>query len=118
MGVDTHVSSGTTQTLPLPVRNVLLAENSAKESRQLDPFSFSEESVLRFGIPVLLGHSKVDDVDDVFSLRAGPSDQEVVGLDVTVDEVLLVNRLNPCNLSDIRTDKGETLYRMRFRMIE
>jgi hypothetical protein len=38
-------------------------------------------------------------MDDVLSLGTGPSDQEVVRLDVTVDEILLMNRLNPRDLT-------------------
>jgi hypothetical protein len=49
---------------------------------------------LRLGVSVLLGHTKVDNVDHVLALRARSTDQEVVGLDVSVDQVLLVNGLN------------------------
>jgi hypothetical protein len=73
MGVDAHVSSGTGERLAFPVRDVLL----------------------RLGVTVLLRHTKVDDVDDIGALGAGAADKEVVGLDVAVDEVLLVDGLNP-----------------------
>jgi hypothetical protein len=73
MGVDTHVTSGTGERLAFPVGNVLLG--------------------LR--VTVLLCHTKVDDVDDIGALRARAADEEVVGLDVAVDEVLLVDGLNP-----------------------
>lgn len=72
VGVDTHVTGRTRQRLAFSVGNVLL----------------------RLGITVLLRHTKVDDVDDVGSLGARAADQEVVGLDVTVDEVLLVDGLD------------------------
>lgn len=50
--------------------------------------------LLGFGIPVLLGHTEIDDVDHIGGLRARATDEEVVGLDITVDEVLLVNGLD------------------------
>ena len=47
------------------------------------------------GISILFGHAKVDDMDDVGGFRARTADEEVVGLDIAVDEVLLVDGLNP-----------------------
>lgn len=76
MCVDAHVSSSAAQTLAFPVRNVLL----------------------RLRVPVLLRHAKVDDVDQVGGLGRGAADEEVVGLDVAVDEVLFVDRLDSCEL--------------------
>ena len=49
---------------------------------------------LRFGISVLLGHTEVDDVDHVLALGTWSPNQEVVGLDVSVDQVLLVDCLD------------------------
>ena len=72
MGVDAHVPGGSRERLALPVGDVLL----------------------RLGVAVLLGHAEVDNVDDICRLGAGPADQEVVGLDVAVDQVLFVNRLD------------------------
>ena len=76
MGVDTHVSRSTREGLALSVRDVLLG----------------------LGIAVLLGHTKVDNVNDVGALGSGSTDEEVVGLDVSVDEVLLVDGLYPRQL--------------------
>lgn len=76
MGVDTHVSSGTRERLPFAVGDMLLG----------------------LGVAILLGHAKINDVDDIGSLRPWPANQEVVGLDITVDEVLLVDSLNPREL--------------------
>jgi len=70
--VDAHVARRARQALALAVRDVLL----------------------RLGVAVLLGHAKVDDVDRVGVLRPRPADEEVVGLDVAVDQVLLVDRLH------------------------
>ena len=49
MGIDTHVSCRTTQALPFPVRNVLLG----------------------LGIPILLRHTEIDDVDDYTPTNSG-----------------------------------------------
>lgn len=73
MGVDAHVTSSSRKGFSLAVGNVLF----------------------RLGITVLLGHAKVDDVDDAGGLGAGSADEEVVGLDVAVDQVLLVDGLDP-----------------------
>ena len=37
-------------------------------------------------VDVLLGEAKVDNVDDLVLLHGGPTDEEVLGLDVPVDE--------------------------------
>ena len=72
MGIDTHVSSRARERLPFSVGNVLLS----------------------LGITVLLCHTKVDNVDDIGTLGAWATDQEIVGLDVAIDEVLLVDGLD------------------------
>ena len=76
MGVDTHVTSSSGQRLSLSIRNVLL----------------------RLRVSVLLGHTEIDDVDYIGSFGARAPDEEVVGLDVTVDEVLFVYCLNTSDL--------------------
>jgi hypothetical protein len=50
--------------------------------------------LLGLGITILFGHAKVDDVDNIGRLGAGTTDQEVVGFDVTVNQVLLMDCLN------------------------
>lgn len=72
MGVDAHVTGGSRETLSLSVGDVLL----------------------RLGVAVLLGHAEVDYMNDVGSLGLRATNQEVVGLDVAVDEVLLVDSLH------------------------
>jgi hypothetical protein len=72
MGVDGHVTGGSAERLALTVGDVLL----------------------RLRVTVLLGHAEVDDVDNVGSLGAGAADKEVVGLDVAVDQVLLMDCLH------------------------
>lgn len=78
MGVNAHISCCSGERFPLPVWDVLL----------------------RFGVSVLLRHSKVHDVNYFFAgvLLAGSvaqlSDQEVIGLNIAVDKVLLVDCLD------------------------
>lgn len=79
MGVDTHVASGTGQRLALSVGDVLLG----------------------LGVAVLLSHTKVDDVDDVGALGARTTNEEVVGLDVAVNEILLVDGLDAGKLGRV-----------------
>lgn len=56
--------------------------------------------LLGLRISVLLGHTKVDDVDNIGCFGARAADEEVVWLDVSVDQVLLVDRLNPGKLQE------------------
>lgn len=72
MGVDGHVTGGSAERLALTVGDMLL----------------------RLWVTVLLGHAEVDDVDNVGSFGAGAADKEVVGLDVAVDQVLLMDCLH------------------------
>lgn len=46
-----------------------------------------------FGIPILLCHSEIDDVNDIGGFRVGATDEEVVGFDVTIDEIFLMDSL-------------------------
>ena len=71
MSVDAHVPSCAAEGLALSVGNVLL----------------------RLRVTILLRHPKVDDMDQIRILRPRPADEEVIWLDITVDEVLLVNGL-------------------------
>lgn len=72
MGVDTHVAGCTRQRFSLTIRDMLLG----------------------LWITILLGHAKVDDMDNVGGLGIRAADEEVVGLDVTVDQIFLVDRLD------------------------
>lgn len=74
VGVDGRVASRTGQVLVLPVGNVEMG----------------------LGVTVLLGETEVDDVDLVATLT--DTHQEVVGLDVTVDEVAGVDVLDARDL--------------------
>ena len=66
MRVDGHVSSGSGERLSLSVRDMLL----------------------RLRVTVLLSHTEVDNMNDIGAFRAGSANEEVVGLDVSVDQVL------------------------------
>lgn len=72
MRVDTHISGSSAQTLALAIRYMLLG----------------------FRIAILLGHAKVDHVHQIGILGVGPSNQKVVGLDITIDQILLVDSLD------------------------
>lgn len=50
--------------------------------------------LLRLGVSVLLGHAKVDDVDNIGGLGGRSADEEIVRFDVSVDHVLLVDGLD------------------------
>jgi len=49
--------------------------------------------LLGLGVPLTFGQSEVHDVDRVLVL--GESDQEIVGFDVPIDEVVCVHLLQP-----------------------
>lgn len=72
MRVDTHVTSCSGQALAFPIGDVLL----------------------RLRVAVLLGHTEINDMNDIGSLRARAADKEVVRLNIPVDEILLVNGLH------------------------
>lgn len=50
--------------------------------------------LLGLWVSVLFGHSEIDDMDDIGGFGTGASDKEVVGLDVSVDQVAVMNRLH------------------------
>lgn len=72
MCIDAHVTSCARQTLALPIRYVLFG--------------------LR--VAVLLRHSEINNVNDIRSLGIWSANKEIVGFDVAVDEVLLVDGLD------------------------
>lgn len=89
MCVDRGVACCASQVLVLPIRNVLV----------------------RAGVSVLLGQAKVNDVDQVALLAK--AHEEVVGLDVTMDEVLGVDVLDAANLRTHRCDREAQVLRWR-----
>lgn len=81
MSVDTHVSSGSGQRLPLAVRNVLLG----------------------LWVAVLFGHAKINNVNDIGCFTPRPSDKEVVWFDISVDQVLFMDSLDTGELDRLAT---------------
>ena len=72
MGIDGHVSCCSTQTLSLSVWDMLLC----------------------FRVSVLFGHSEIDDMNDIRGFSTGTTNKEVVGFDVSVDQVTVVDGLD------------------------
>lgn len=72
MCVDAHITRSPAQTLSFSIGNMLF----------------------RLGVTILLRHTKVDNIDQVSVLRPRTTNEEVVWLDVTIYEVLLVNSLH------------------------
>lgn len=79
MGINTHIASSSRKTLAFSIWNMLLC----------------------LGISVLLGHTKVDQENIVGGLSAWLADQKVVWLNITVNEIMVVNGLNTSQLYEI-----------------
>lgn len=62
--------------------------------------------LLGLGVSVLLGHTEVDNVNNVGRFRVGSADKEIVGFDVSVDEVLFVYRLHAGELDTLATSNS------------
>ncbi len=90
--VDAHVTSRARERFPLAIGNVLL----------------------RLRIAILLGHAKVDHVDDVGRLGTRSANQEVIGFDIPVDEILLVDGLDTRQLLScvVSSRDASKIYRM------
>ena len=88
MGVDGHVTRRSAQAFSLTVRDVLFT------CHQPSPYIHS-----RLGISVLLGHTEVDNVNSISALCSGTADEEVIWFDISVDQILFVNRLYPGKLA-------------------
>ena len=63
--------------------------------------SFTERDMFTLWVFVTLGEAEVDDVNVVFS-RLIPSNHEVVGLDVTMDDSLFMHFLNTVDLHRVQ----------------
>jgi hypothetical protein len=50
--------------------------------------------LLCFWIPVLFGHSEIDDMNDIGGFSTGTTDKEIVGFDISVNQVTVMNRLD------------------------
>ena len=49
--------------------------------------------LFRLRVSILLSHTKVDNVNNIGGFGPRATNQEVVGLDISVDEILLVDSL-------------------------
>ena len=87
MGVDRHITSSSGERLSLTIRDVLFG----------------------LWVAVLLGHAKVNGVDDISRLGPCSADKEVVWLDIAVDEVLLVDSLDSRQLRRSLEDRWNQL---------
>ncbi len=84
MSVDAHVPSGSAKALSLAIRYMLLC----------------------LGIAVLLGHAKIDDVHQVGMFCVRSSHKEVVWLDISVNQILFVDRLDTAKLWRCERGRG------------
>lgn len=92
MRVDAHVPCGAAEALALAVGDVLF----------------------RLWITVLFRHAEVNDMDKVRVFRARAADEKVVRLDVSVDEVTVLDRLHTRNLrAKKKSRKRETNAQMK-----
>lgn len=71
MSIDTHVPGGSAQAFSFAVRDVLLG----------------------LGITVLLGHAEINHMDHCCTFRTRTADQKIVGFDVTINKIFLVDGL-------------------------
>lgn len=79
MCIDTHISCCTRETLSLSIRNMLL----------------------RLWITVLFCHTKIDQVDHIRICRSWSSNQEIIRFYISINQVVLMDALNPCNLNSL-----------------
>lgn len=91
MCIDRHITGSASQALMLPVWNVFFG----------------------LGVDVLLGQTKVNDVDDVFLFIPLPSDEKVFRFYISIDEVFRVHILHSRNLMGENTAKS-TLTTIRY----
>jgi hypothetical protein len=60
-----------------------------------------------FWVSVLFGHAKINDVNDVGRFGVRSTNQEIIGFDVAVYEVLFVNCLDSGELLDVRRSQSQ-----------
>lgn len=87
MSIDRHVSRRPAQALSLSVRNMLL----------------------RLWVAVLFRHAEVDNPDCVCAFGTASTNEEIVWLDISVNEVLFVDCLNASELFErnLTSDNAE-----------
>lgn len=62
--------------------------------------------LLGLWVTVLLGHAKINDMNNIGSFGAWSANEEIVGLDIAVNEVLLVDCLDAGQLRMVSIDRG------------
>lgn len=86
VGINAHVAGSSAKRLALAVRYMLFS----------------------LGVAVLFGHAKVDDMNHVGVFAVWLADQKVVGLDVAVDQVLFMDRLDTRQL--LLSESGQKMW--------
>ena len=84
--------------------NALMGSNRGVSGSSSKILAVLVRNMLALAVLIALGQTKVNDVD-VVSSGLSASDQEVVGLDITMDDALLVHFLNPFN--ELRADQQD-----------
>lgn len=92
MSVDAHVSRGAGETLVFPVRYVFV----------------------RLQVYVFFGQSEVNDMNNLVSLRRGPTDQKVLRLNVPVYQMSTVHVFYPVKLEKKRKKNGNFIFTFLF----
>ena len=69
--------------------------------RTCQVFALTERNVLSFRVLVALSQAKVDDVDIILCALVA-ANQEIIGLDISVDDALFMDFLNAMNLQKSR----------------
>jgi len=84
------------QIVPSRLLNTLVRSDRCVSGRSSQVLSIFVRNVLAFAVFVAFGETEVDDVDVVTS-RLCATDQEIIRLDITVNDPLLVHLLNALN---------------------
>lgn len=98
-----EVKEDVTNSLKIISSRLLIADVSVERGISCSAcqvLTFSERNVLSVGVFVTLSEPEVDDVDVVFG-ALGASNQEVIGLNVSVNNSLFVDLLNALNLIEV-----------------
>ena len=93
--VEKHVTNGL-QIVSSGLLNALVSGNRSVPSSSSQIFAILVRDVLSFAILVAFGQTEVDDVD-VVARRLRASNQEIIGLDVSVNYALVVDLLDSTN---------------------
>ena len=86
--------------------NTLVGGNRGVPSGTSEVLAIFVGDVLALGVLVALGQTEIDDVD-VVAGRVSAADQEVIGLDITMDDTLLVHLFNTSD--ELRGDHEDSL---------